>query len=203
MTIARLVLWRHGQTSWNAIGRIQGHTDVHLDKRGQAQAKRAAPTLAAFSPTAIVASDLARAADTAAHLAELTGLPVQVDDRLRENHFGAWEGLTDQEVMDGWPEQYVTWRTYDPAFVPPGGCSPLETGARAAAVVAELDEATSGTVVAAAHGGTIRALTATLLGLPHAQWRALGPIGNCHWVRLRRTGFGWQLVGYNAAAVSR
>ena len=65
----RLVLWRHGRTAWNAEGRAQGQRDVPLDEVGVGQAREAAARLASLRPTAIVSSDLCRAADTAAELA--------------------------------------------------------------------------------------------------------------------------------------
>jgi ribosome silencing factor RsfS/YbeB/iojap len=79
----RLVLWRHGQTVWNAERRFQGQSDIPLDEVGQAQAERAARLLAALRPDLIVSSDLSRAAQTAAPLSRLTGLEVTLDKDLR------------------------------------------------------------------------------------------------------------------------
>ena len=67
--MTRLIIWRHGNTDWNAASRVQGQTDVPLNDLGREQAREAAPLLAALRPDAIVASDLSRAADTAAALA--------------------------------------------------------------------------------------------------------------------------------------
>ena len=67
----QLVLWRHGRTRWNAAGRAQGQTDIGLDDLGRAQSAAAAPVLASLEPTAIVSSDLSRAADTADALAKV------------------------------------------------------------------------------------------------------------------------------------
>ena len=72
--MTRLIVWRHGNTDWNAANRVQGQTDVPLNELGRDQARAAAPLLAALRPDAIVASDLSRAAETAAALAALTGL---------------------------------------------------------------------------------------------------------------------------------
>ena len=82
----RLVLWRHGRTEWNAQHRFQGQTDVPLDEVGQAQAHRAAEVLARLEPTTIVASDLLRTRQTAAALAQVTGLTVQHDPQLYAHH---------------------------------------------------------------------------------------------------------------------
>ncbi|MEK8109656.1 histidine phosphatase family protein [Micromonospora sp. M12] len=84
-----------------------------LNDRGRDQARAAAPLLAALRPDAIVASDLSRAAETAAALAALTGLPVSTDARLRERHFGQWQGLHLTEVAERFPEEYSRWRAGD------------------------------------------------------------------------------------------
>jgi probable phosphoglycerate mutase len=89
--MTRLIIWRHGNTDWNAANRVQGQTDVPLNDLGREQALAAAPLLAALRPDAIVASDLSRAADTAAALAAPTGLPVRSDQRLRSGT-GCWQG---------------------------------------------------------------------------------------------------------------
>ena len=90
--VTRLLPWRHGETEWNAAGRVQGQLDPELSDVGRAQAAVAAPRLAEQRPDAIVASDLRRAADTAAVLAALTGLEVTLDARLRERFHGEWQG---------------------------------------------------------------------------------------------------------------
>jgi broad specificity phosphatase PhoE len=128
----RLVLWRHGQTAWNAEGRFQGHRDVPLDAAGWEQAERAAPYLAAMRPVAIVSSDLARAAQTAAALARITGLSVQFDEDLRERFGGGWEGLTGAEIRASSPPQAVA------AWVPPDGESSSAVADRAASALVRI-----------------------------------------------------------------
>ena len=104
MTAAKLIIWRHGRTEWNATGRFQGQADIGLDELGRRQAAGAARAIAALGPTAIVASDLSRARDTALALAEVTGLEVRYDRRLREIDVGSWEGLTVEVVNRVDPE---------------------------------------------------------------------------------------------------
>ncbi|HVK45369.1 MAG TPA: histidine phosphatase family protein, partial [Micropruina sp.] len=99
MTAARVVLWRHGETDWNADGRYQGQADVQLNDRGLAQARAAAPLIAALKPSRIVTSDLVRARVTAAELGALTGLAVEPQPRLQEINVGDWVGLTNEQVF--------------------------------------------------------------------------------------------------------
>ncbi len=89
---------RHGQTEYNLRSRMQGQLDTELTELGRAQAVAAAEALAKRQPLLIVSSDLRRAYDTAVALAERTGLPVQVDERLRETHLGDWQGMTHAEI---------------------------------------------------------------------------------------------------------
>ncbi len=93
-----LLLVRHGETDWNAEGRLQGHTDRPLNDHGRRQAKELADRLAGEEAVdAIYASDLSRATETAEIVGERLGLPVVVDPDLREKHWGNWEGLTGDE----------------------------------------------------------------------------------------------------------
>jgi len=92
-----LVLVRHGETDWNADGRLQGQTDRPLSEAGRRQARRLADELAAERVEAIYASDLARSRETAEIVAARLGLPVVLDPGLRERDWGTWEGLTPAE----------------------------------------------------------------------------------------------------------
>jgi broad specificity phosphatase PhoE len=92
-----LLLARHGETDWNAEGRLQGHTDRPLNEHGRRQAAALAARLARERIDAVVASDLARARETAEIVAERLGLRVTLDPDLRERDWGTWEGLTASE----------------------------------------------------------------------------------------------------------
>jgi glucosyl-3-phosphoglycerate phosphatase len=209
VTVSRLVLWRHGETNWNADRRMQGQLDAELSTVGVEQARRAAPHIAAFGPNALLTSDLRRAADTAAVLTEHTGLTAQADKRLRETHLGDWQGLTHQDVDTRWPGGRGLWRR-DAEWAPPGGETRVEVAGRARQVVIELDaRADVRVAVLCAHGGLIASLVACLLGLPVNRWPALGGIGNCHWAVLDRPvlpkpanrappDLPWRLNSYNA-----
>ena len=191
MTIRRLVMLRHGQTEFNAGNRMQGQLDTDLSDLGRDQAVAAAEVLAKRQPLLIVSSDLRRALDTAESLGERSGLPVEVDARLRETHLGDWQGLTHIEVDAAAPGARIAWRN-DATWAPHGGESRVDVAARGLPLVKELisDQREWGTdeperpVVLVAHGGLIAALTAALLKLPVDNWPVLGGMGNASWVQL-------------------
>lgn len=200
MTLHRLVLWRHGETEYNVDRRMQGQLDSVLTPLGLEQARRAAPLIAAFEPQMLLTSDLRRASDTAAVLAEYAGLVPNVEKRLRETHLGQWQGLTHAEVDANWPGSRQAWRS-DAQYAPPGGETRVEVAARALTVVTELDAGNVESVVLCAHGGLIASLSASLLNLPVSNWPSLGGIGNCRWTVLERLAMSnprWRLMMYNA-----
>ena len=183
----RLLLIRHGQTTYNATGRMQGHLDTELSEVGYAQARAAAELLEDKEITAIVASDLIRARDTADVIGRQLGIEVGVDKRLRETHLGDWQGMTSAEVDEQYPGARALWR-HDPTWAPPQGESRVDVARRARPVIDELmrdlpawDE---GAVLVVAHGGAISALTCHLLGLEHHQYGILSGLKNTHWSQL-------------------
>jgi 2,3-bisphosphoglycerate-dependent phosphoglycerate mutase len=95
--VTTLLLVRHGETDWNAVGRLQGHTDRPLSDFGRRQAEQLATELEGEELEAIYSSDLARARETAEVVGERLGLPVVLDPDLREKDWGTWEGLTPVE----------------------------------------------------------------------------------------------------------
>src|SRR5438132_1605088 len=100
----RLLLVSHAQTDWNVEGRFQGQTDIPLNSYGRLQARKLQQRLASTPLDAIVASDLSRARETAEIVAAAHGKPVRTDRRLRELHFGSWEGLTYSEIQAKYPD---------------------------------------------------------------------------------------------------
>ena len=193
MTTRRVLLWRHGRTRWNVEHRFQGQADPPLDEVGRQQAAVAARLLAAYRPTGIVSSDLHRAVQTARPLAELLGLPVALDPRLRERSLGSWEGLTREEVGHAHPDEYGHWLAGREAHQE-GSESRTEVGDRALAALAA---ATGETVVLVSHSATAMALTGRLLGLPVTGWRAVGPLGNGRWSEFTEDEHGWRLRAHN------
>ena len=186
------MLWRHGQTQWNADRRFQGQADVPLDPTGQAQAERAARLLAALGPDMIVSSDLSRAASTAAPLARLTGLEVMLDKDLRERYGGSWEGLTDAEIRERYPDEHATW-------TPPDG-EPAALN-RTAAALAEGGYEGEGLAVVVSHGAALRLGMTRLLGMPDDLFGVLGPLSNCSWSVLGQRYGRWRLLEHNAGTL--
>ena len=204
MSLERLVLARHGRTTWNAESRMQGRLDPDLDDTGRAQALAAAPLLAGYEPALLVASDQVRAWRTAEVVAKEAGLVPRPEPRLRETSMGDWEGLTGDEVASGWPGALESWRS-DPGWGPPGGESRVDVAERAFPVLGELADELSDadegqTAMVVAHGGTIIALTACILGWPVDVWPTLQPLGNCGWAVLDYRIDRWRLRGWGLGA---
>jgi probable phosphoglycerate mutase len=203
LPVQRLVLWRHGRTEWNAAGRFQGQLDPPLDAEGRRQAGRVAPRLAAELPagqTVVVSSDLSRAAETAASLTAVLGVPLRLDARLREHGMGCWEGLTRDEVAARYPEQYADWVAGRPVR-DRGGEEPAQVAARALAALADLPPTPLAVVVT--HGGTAGRLVERLLNLGPEHRRVFGPLGNCAWTELAFQGSRWRLMRHNGSVDHR
>ncbi|MEO8250137.1 MAG: histidine phosphatase family protein [Burkholderiales bacterium] len=125
MEACRIIAIRHGETAWNAGGRIQGQLDIELNARGRWQAAQVARAIADSaaqqSIDAIYSSDLLRASQTAKPLADALGCSLATDASLRERGFGAFEGQTFEQITARWPDQAERWRQRDPEFAPEGG----------------------------------------------------------------------------------
>lgn len=191
----RLVLWRHGQTSYNLERRFQGQSDVPLNETGIAQAAAAAPYLAALRPAAIFSSDLSRASATAAALARLTDLDVTLDKDLRERYGGSWEGLSDTEIRERFPVERVTWEA-------PDGETAAAVADRAGGALERIADglAPGALAVVVGHGAALALATARVLDI---RWepRVLGAFNNCHWSTLSRRHGRWRLHDHNVGVL--
>jgi probable phosphoglycerate mutase len=120
--MTRILLIRHGETAWNAVRRLQGHTDIPLSPTGERQADDLARALAAEPLDAIIASDLGRALQTAqAVAAQHAHLPLHTDPGLRERGYGAFEGLLYTEIAERYPLEFAEWQARDVDAVMPAG----------------------------------------------------------------------------------
>jgi broad specificity phosphatase PhoE len=165
-----LLLVRHGQTEWNALGLMQGQTpDIPLTELGHAQAAAAAAELATLAPGALVSSDLLRARQTAEHCARATGLSVAVTTALREQGYGVLEGRPSRELWD-----VVDWT--DPHWSAEGGESLAQLHDRVGAYLRRLlADPPSDVVALVTHGDTIRAAQAVAAGLGPESLPAVTP----------------------------
>jgi len=180
--MTEILLVRHGESEWNALGRWQGQADVPLSDLGRSQAIEASRALGTVD--AVIASDLERAATTAAIVAEQLGIgPVYLDPDLRERSAGEWSGLTRAEIH----ERYPGYLPDDPnvsAFAagaltrrPPGWEPDDDLSARALRAIDRMVAAVpDGTVLAVSHGGLIMAVEQQLgadagrIGNLEARW---------------------------------
>jgi len=183
----RLVVVRHGETLDNAAGVWQGLKDTELSPVGLAQAEKGAPTIAAYEPEVVVASDLARARVTAERVGEAAGLPVRLDPRLREIDVGEWQGVTTAEVRNRDPDLLrAMGRGEDVRRGRTGETvADLATRVRAALddVISELSPGRVAVVVC--HGVAARAGVASLVGLDQMQaQQVFWGLDNGHWAVL-------------------
>ena len=198
-----IVIWRHGQTDWNIENRYQGHSDIPLNKVGHFQATHAAKILAGMEPKKIVVSDLIRAQETASKLSEITNIPLETDERLRETNGGKWEGKTGEENRANDSARFIGWISGDDNPAGEIGERRSEVAARAKAATLKAITDFKGTVVLVTHGGTARCLLGTLLDIEFEDWGALGGLSNAQWSVLQYSKYlkRWTLVEHNAGSV--
>ncbi len=148
--MTRILLLRHGQSEWNAVGRWQGQANPPLSPLGRHQARRAAEHLPTFD--VVVTSDLARANQTASILSDLAGLgDVHLEVGLRERAAGEWEGLDREQIERDWPGHLAD------GLRPPGFETDRALLGRTGAVLGRLvTQFTGSHVLAVCHGGVIR-----------------------------------------------
>ncbi len=167
-----LVLVRHGETAWNAEGRVQGQTDVPLNDVGRAQASALVPLLAAEGFSALYSSDLLRVRETAQPTAQALGLELRLEAGLRERHYGMFETLTYVECRERFPAEFERFRQKELEFDFYTGESLQAFHERALASVGAIAARHAGeTVLVFTHGGILEMLyrEATARGLRSAR----------------------------------
>jgi probable phosphoglycerate mutase len=197
-----IILWRHGQTDWNVANKFQGHTDIPLNSVGEYQVKHAARLVVDMKPTAIISSDLSRAHNTAKALADLNGLPIHIDARLRETNCGKWEGLTGEEIRATDHANLIEWSLGGDNPAGGTGDRRSEVGARAKAAIEDfLAGKDNQTLIVATHGGTARTVIGMYLELPIPLWSKIGGLSNASWSVLSHSPKGWLLTEHNAGSI--
>ena len=162
---------RHGETEWNRTKRYQGHSDIPLNENGRRQAQETASLLAKETLSAIYASDLKRAVETAEAIAQTHELRVQQKPELRELHFGLWEGLRYEQIMEKWADELsLMYEDPERGRAPEGeGFSDLAKRAWPALQALREAHQEEDAIAVVAHGGTIRVLLCLLQGKPLQQ----------------------------------
>lgn len=159
MKATSFLLIRHAESEWNASGRWQGHGDPPLSAHGREQAAALADELAGEAVEVLIASDLARSAQTAAILGARLALVPRLDARLREIDVGRWTGLTHAQIAERDAALLARFEAEDPDARPGGGETRREIRARVRAAAASLAREHAGRRVAlVTHLGAIRAL---------------------------------------------
>ncbi len=167
MKTKRLILVRHGETAWNAEGRIQGMLDVPLNALGMQQAKLVADELARIVDVAeMVSSDLVRTRETATPIANATGFEPRFDARIRERHFGVWQGMTYEEWRIKDAEGMARYNAGDPDYGPEGGETASQFLARCVSAVSDLVTASKEkALILVTHGGVVSSMVRHAQGL--------------------------------------
>ncbi len=163
-----LLVARHGQSTWNALGRWQGKADPELTALGEQQAQDAALHVGDIS--SVWASNLQRAKVTASIIAKAKGLKVNIDERLSERDAGEWEGMTRLEIEDGWPGFLAGHKR-------PDGFEPDESVAQRGleALTEILANGGDGRILVVSHSGVVRAIERHL-GVTAGQISNLGGV---------------------------
>jgi probable phosphoglycerate mutase len=159
--VHRVLVLRHGTSTWNAEGRWQGWLDAPLTAEGEAQAATRARELAhnGINPRVVYTSDLGRARRTAEIIGAHLERPVVPDEGFRERFGGEWEGHTREEIIEGWPGLRDAWRRGE-LSAPPGGESNDEMLTRVDAALARaLAHVGSGELIVVTHHGVLRTLS--------------------------------------------
>lgn len=159
MKMRALLLVRHGETAWNAEGRLQGQQDIPLSDAGRRQCRALAPYVAGLNPTHVVCSDLQRTRETALLLGYAA---LEYDPRLREADLGAWTGVRSTQLRAETPDQYADWRAG--RATPPDAEPWADLCVRVDAALISVQRHPGITLIVT-HGGPIRAACAILLGL--------------------------------------
>ena len=164
--MAKLYLIRHGETDYNNALRFQGQTDIPLNQKGIEQAEKAADFFRDIPLQAIYTSTLIRAKTTAEIIAGVKGMDVQETDALREMSFGIWENMNTKDIQKQYAKEWKDFFSSPARITIPQGENMLDVQKRAYPTVQEiLDKYPEGDVAFVAHGGIIRVLICTMLGL--------------------------------------
>lgn len=168
----KLYFLRHGETTYSRTGGYCGDLDAELTDNGLKMAEALAVAYKAMPWTAAYVSPMKRTIATAKPLCDAAGLEMQLRDGLKEIRYGEWEGKTQADVKERYPDVYLRWLA-EPAWnAPPGGETSVQIASRASLVVTEIEQKySSGNILVVSHKATIRIILCSLLGIDLGRYR--------------------------------
>ncbi|MFN0039616.1 MAG: histidine phosphatase family protein [Burkholderiales bacterium] len=191
-----VILVRHGETGWNAEGRIQGHLDISLNNTGLAQAEAVGCRFSKDTFDAIFSSDLDRAYRTAVPVAPQQPHAISRTPRLRERHLGVLQGLTTAEAERDQPHACRIWREREVDTALPGGESLAQFHSRVIDFVTDVcRERPDGRLLLVTHGGVLDAVYRHAVGMPLGAAREF-PILNASVNVIRVAPGGWSIESW-------
>lgn len=191
-----LTLVRHGETQWNATGRIQGHLDIPLNATGLAQAAAIGERLGGVAFDAILSSDLERALQTARPIARHSEQTLVCEARLRERHLGVLQGLTGEEAATRHPQAWQVFKARNPDATLEGGETLAEFSRRVVELINDLLRTHAGSrLLLVTHGGVLDAAYRHATALPLNAPRDF-PIYNASVNVLRHRGGAWSVESW-------
>lgn len=199
--MTRIILVRHGETTWNIEGRYQGQEDTPLSERGLKQGHMLAEGLKNVPIDLCISSPLKRSFMTCSFCAELHNLPVATDDRLMEINHGSWEGVLAPDIAAKYPVEFEQWHTEPHLVVMPDGGESLEdVRMRVRAAFDEYAEKyPDKTILVAAHDAVNKAIICDLMGMGMEHFWQVKQDNTCINV-LEFDGKAWRAVLINSTA---
>ena len=168
----QILLVRHGETKWNRELVFRGIRDIELSQRGRRQAELLAKHLKNFRIDAIFSSPLSRAVQTAQPSAEALGLTVEPEEAINDLNFGLWTGLSCDEVMEKYPQQFEKWRSNPLDMDFPEGDKVREARIRSFEWLKEISRGEYGTIALVTHKVILKLLVLSILDAPErAYWQ--------------------------------
>ena len=196
----RIILLRHGETTWNIEGRYQGQEDTPLSPRGLEQGKKAALALKNIPSDRAISSPLSRSFETCRMAADYHHLTVMKDGRLIEISHGLWEGIHADEIEARYPKEFRLWHTHPEQVQMPEGENLEDVRKRAREAFDEYAAKYDGeTVLVAAHDAVNKAIICDLLGLDMSHFWQIKQDNACINVLECDKGI-WRLVTLNSTA---
>ena len=191
-----VILIRHGETEWNLCGRWQGHADSPLSNRGVKQAEALGKRMVNEKLDKIYSSDLERARHTFRLVGGLSGLAAEFKESLRERDLGVLEGLTTDEMLEKYPQEYQSFRNDGPDYQLPGGESFRQFFDRCSSALEDVVACNIGKkILLVTHGGFLGAIFRYVLNISVSSERNFMLL-NCSVNRVEKTENGWNLLSW-------